>query len=371
MRDVRKRRKLFFGSSAGLAITLAVVALAVFGGFARASAASSCKELKLLTWQGYTDNSWVKPFEQKYGVKVKSTFIGSGDEEIAKVAAGGNKIYDATNLSVDNFHALLGVKSSMPLDVSRLTYYKQLYPFLQSRFAVGGKVYGVPWTWDINPFLYSTKLFPTPPTSWSVLWDPRLKGKVGVWDDLSTIYIAATVLGFDKPNPNHVFNLSDAELNQVLKKLKELKPNIRTIWSDGGELINLMANGEVQAGLGWSYIYNQLRLKHAPIGRTVFPNQGAHAWVDGWGITPNGNPSCRDMAYNWINWVTGPQMMAKVAIVDGYTPAHPGAASYLQPSLVKSLHMDNAAALVKRAIFKVDPVRRAKYVEIMNEFKAS
>ena len=38
----------------------------------------------------------------------------------------------------------------------------------------------------------------------------RLKDKISVWDELSTIYMAAQVLGYDKPDPNHVYNLTDA-----------------------------------------------------------------------------------------------------------------------------------------------------------------
>ena len=63
----------------------------------------------------------------------------------------------------------------------------------------GGKVYGVPFPWGQNPLLYDKTAFKTVPDSWSILWDPNLHGKVSVWDDLSTVYMAAQVLGFDKP----------------------------------------------------------------------------------------------------------------------------------------------------------------------------
>jgi spermidine/putrescine-binding protein len=72
-----------------------------------------------------------------------------------------------------------------------------------------------------------------------------------VWDDLSTVYMAAQVLGYDKPDPGHLYNLSDEELDAVKKKLIELKPNIRKMWSTGGELTNLFENHEVVIAMGW------------------------------------------------------------------------------------------------------------------------
>ena len=93
--------------------------------------------------------------------------------------------------------------------------------------------------WGPNPLIYDTTAFSQPPESWSMLWDPKYRGKISVWDDLSTVYMAAQVLGYDKPDPSQLYNLSDEQLEKVKKKLLELKPNIRKMWSTGGELTNL------------------------------------------------------------------------------------------------------------------------------------
>ena len=115
--------------------------------------------------------------------------------------------------------------------------------------------------------IYDTTAFPQPPDSWNVMWDPKLEGKVSVWDDLSTVYMAAQVLGYDKPDPAHLYNLSDDELEAVKKKLIELKPNIRKMWSTGGELTNLFQNHEVVIAMGWPLMTNQLRKSNFPSRR--------------------------------------------------------------------------------------------------------
>ncbi len=37
------------------------------------------KELRVLAWQGYADDDWVKQFEKETGADVKVVFIGSDD----------------------------------------------------------------------------------------------------------------------------------------------------------------------------------------------------------------------------------------------------------------------------------------------------
>ena len=109
--------------------------------------------------------------------------------------------------------------------------------------------------------IYDTTAFPQAPDSWSLMWDAKLKGKISVWDDLSTVYMAAQVLGYDKPDPGHLYNLSDEELNAVKKKLIELKPNVRKMWSTGGELTNLFQSREVVVAMGWPLKPSELHRK--------------------------------------------------------------------------------------------------------------
>ena len=78
--------------------------------------------------------------------------------------------------------------------------------------------------------IYDTTVFATAPESWIVLWDPKYKGKISVWDDLSTVYMAAQVLGYDKPNPDQLYNLSDEQLEAVMRVLLRTltKVNVNT-----------------------------------------------------------------------------------------------------------------------------------------------
>src|SRR6202011_1640899 len=47
---------------------------------------------------------------------------------------------------------------------------------------INGIHYGISLQWGPNTLLYSTKKFPTAPTSWSAVYDPANKGLVTAYD---------------------------------------------------------------------------------------------------------------------------------------------------------------------------------------------
>src|SRR6202044_3557447 len=157
--------------------------------------------------------------------------------------------YDVISPSSDVAGSIAAAGLAGPLGLLKKTIYPPLFPPLISLplVRVKGQVFGVPFMWGPDPLIYDTTVFAQAPDSWNVLWDPKYKGKISVWDDLSTIYMAAQVLGYDKPEPSQLYNLSDEQLEAVKKKLMELKPNIRKMWSTGGELTNLFQNHEIVA----------------------------------------------------------------------------------------------------------------------------
>ncbi|MFZ0284698.1 MAG: ABC transporter substrate-binding protein [Terriglobales bacterium] len=326
--------------------------------------------LNLLVWEGYADPSFVRGFEQQYHCKVTASYMGSSDELVAKLRGGSAGNYDVISPSSDVATSIAAAGLAAPLDLSKLPNYAQLSPQLTSLPLVRlkGQVFGVPFMWGPDPLLYDTTVFRQPPDSWNVLWDPKYKDKISVWDDLSTMYMAAQVLGFDHPDPSQLYNLSDEQLEAVKKKLLELKPNIRKMWSTGGELTNLFQNHEVVAAMGWPLMTNQLRKSGFPIGETI-PKENTTGWIDHLMITAGSEN--KELAQQFLVYMIGAEVQKKVTDVTGYTPANPQAARYMTAEQITSLHMDDVDNYQKRLYFWQNVPRRAKYNEIWNEVKAA
>src|SRR5229473_3558926 len=56
-------------------------------------------KLNVIAWEGYTDPSWVKPFEQQTGCTVNSKYAGSSDEMVTLMRQGGGTQYDLVSAS--------------------------------------------------------------------------------------------------------------------------------------------------------------------------------------------------------------------------------------------------------------------------------
>ena len=336
--------------------------------------ADSCSQktptLTLLVWEGYADPSFVRAFEDANHCKVSASYMGSSDELVAKLRGGSAGNYDVISPSSDVATSIASSGLAAPLDLSKIPSYGQLSPQLTSLplVRVNGQVYGVPFMWGPDPIIYDTTVFKQPPDSWNILWDPKYKGKVSVWDDLSTVYMAAQVLGYDKPDPSHLYNLSDTELDAVKKKLLELKPNVRKMWSTGGELTNLFESHEIVIAMGWPLNTADLKKAAFPVGETI-PKENTTGWIDHLMITAGSDN--KDLAYKFLEYMIEAKTQKLVSDKTHYVPANPQAAQFMQPDEVKMLHLDDVDNYQKRLYFWQNVPRRAKYTEIWNDVKAA
>jgi putative spermidine/putrescine transport system substrate-binding protein/spermidine/putrescine transport system substrate-binding protein len=344
----------------------AVCALVVVCG----SCAKKTPTLNLLVWEGYADPSFVRGFEEQCKCKVAASYMGSSDELVAKLRGGSAGNYDVISPSSDVAGMISSAGLAAPLDLSKIPSYNQLSPKLTSLplVRVNGQVFGVPFMWGPNPMIYETQAFPQAPDSWSALWDPKLKGKVSVWDELSTVYMAAQVLGYDKPDPSQLYNLSDEQLENVKKKLLELKPNIRKMWATGGELTNLFENHEIVIAMGWPLNTAELRKANFPVGETI-PKENTTGWIDHLMITAASEN--KELAYQFLEYMVQAKTQKAVTDVTHYTPANPQAGQSMTDAERKLLHLDDVDNYQKRIYFWQNVPRRAKYNEIWNEVKAA
>jgi spermidine/putrescine-binding protein len=339
-----------------------------------ATALGACKQkpetLSLLVWEGYADPSFLQPFEQSCHCKVVAAYMGSSDELVAKLRGGSASNYDVISPSSDVATSIVRAGLAAPLDLAKIPSYNQLSSRLRDSPLVktNGQTYGVPFVWGPNPLLYDTSALAQAPDSWGNLWQAKYKGKISLWDELSSVYMAAQVLGYDKPDPAQLYNLSDAQLDAVKKKLIELKPNIRKYWSTGGELTNLFQNHEVIAAMGWPLMTNQLRKINFPIAETI-PKENTTGWIDHLMITA-ASPR-KDLAQQFLEYMVEAKTQKLVTDVTHYTPANPATSHLLTPEERKILHLDDPDEYMKRIYFWQDVPRRAKYNEIWNEVKSA
>jgi spermidine/putrescine-binding protein len=322
-----------------------------------------------MVWEGYTDTLFTAPFERACGVRVNPTYMGSSDDLVAKLRAGGAQSVDLISPSSDAVTEIIQAGLASPLDLSRIPTYAELSASFRALPLAkkDGQTYGLPWAFGPNPLIYdTTKVRPTP-TSWSVLWEPAYRGKISLQDDIATLYMVAQYLGMDDPNDkSKLYNLSDADLAKVKAKMLELRPSVRKYWATAGDLTQLFQSGEVTLGEGWPLMTHQLRLAKFPAGE-VIPKEHTTAWADHWVLTSGAQNL--DAAYAWLEYAAQPFTQKLLADVTGYIVANPIAKTYMTPDQAAGQH-DVADYGAQVNFWQWSP-RREKYQEIWNEVKAA
>jgi len=334
--------------------------------FGASTTAYSAGELNVLTWEGYADESFIKPFEEETGCKVSATYVGSNDDIAPKLAAGGG-VYDLVSPSIDATKVLIEAGFIDPLDLSKLPRYAEIYDKFRTSEGINhdGAPYGVPFSWGSIPFMYRTDKFDTPPTSLAMLWDPEYKGKISLWDDKSALYVASRVLG----NMN-IYALSDDELEAAKNKLIEQKPLVRKYWGTAGELVDLYAAGEIWISNTWGGYQSALLAEQNIEVKEFIPEEGAEGWMDSWLIV-KGTPN-EDCAYKFLNMATTEQGQCGMSNINGYSSANPVAAkNCMTPEQFTDLHQDDVNYLDSLLLWENLRDRQTAYTNAWNAVKAA
>jgi len=279
--------------------------------------------LNLIAWEGYTEDQWVKPFEQKTGCQVNVKYGGSSDEMVTLMRQGGGGQYDMVSASGDASLRLIAGGDVQPVNVDLIPGYADFFEPLKSppHNTIDGKHYGVSLQWGPNTLLYNTEKVSPEPTSWSVLYDPKYKGQITVPNNPIQIADAALYLSKSQPDLGITdpYELNDEQFNAAIDLLKQQKPLIKKYWGLASDEIDLFKNGDATLGASWPYQTNTLQADNVPV-KDLIPQEGATGWADTWMLSAKAqHPNC---AYLWMQHVSTPLVQAQQAIFFGETPAN-------------------------------------------------
>ena len=236
-------------------------------------------QLNLVAWEGYTQPQWVKPFTKATGCKVNAKYAGSSDEMVTLMRQGGGSQYDMVSASGDASLRLIYGKDVQPINVNLIPDYKNFIPALKSppHNTIKGVHYGLSLQWGPNTLLYNTKKVTPAPTSWSVIYSKKYKGKVTVPDN--PIQIADAALYLSKTNKSlgitDPYELNSKQFNAAVALLKQQKPLIKKYWGLASDEIDLFKNGDAVIGAAWPYQTNTLIAAKVP-GEGPDPEGGRH-----------------------------------------------------------------------------------------------
>jgi putative spermidine/putrescine transport system substrate-binding protein len=325
-----KRIRFGYVALAALVTALAVPAAGVSKGSALPTSVGAGEgKLTLVAWEGYTDKKWVGPFEKATGCKVTAKYAGTSNDMFNLMTSGGGGQYDMVSASGDASLRLIYAGAVQEVNVNLIPSYKDFFKAFQSppNNTVDGKHYGVSLQFGPNVLLYNTAK-EKQPTSWSVLYDPKNKGKITIPDNPIQIADAALYLSKTKPSLGITdpYELTKAQLAAAVGLLKQQRPLVKKYWALASDQIDLFKNGGSTLGASWPYQYSQLLAAKTKVA-AVIPKEGATGWLDTWMLSSKAkHPNC---AYKWLQYISTPKVQALQGVTWGETPVNKKACAYM------------------------------------------
>lgn len=260
-----------------IAVVVALVVL-VAGWLTRSHwLGSDAKEINVLMWSGYEEPDILKPFTEKTGIKVNfKTFVG-GDAMFALLSQSKG-VYDAVIVDPEYIEKLHAAGRLKELDRKDFPMDDYIAPFRDFPLSsIGGKLYAPVVEFGANAIVYNTKhITPEEASSYSILLDPKVKGRVGVWDwYLPIMGVMSRSMGNANP-----YDLNEEQFSALKGRMAQWRPQLRAIHSNIPEVLAALASEEtwiVPGGAGWAAAALQQQGKPYD---WVVPAEGGVMWVD-------------------------------------------------------------------------------------------
>ena len=294
-------------------------------------------EVSIVAWAGYiergeTDKNydWVTKFEADTGCKVSVKTAATSDEMVALMNEGG---FDLVTASGDASLRLIAGKRVQEINTALIPSWSTIDQRLQDApwHTVNGKHYGVPYMWGPNVLMYNTKVFPTPPDSWNVVFEKMdlpdgksNEGRVQAYDGPIYIADAAQYLMAHKPELGikDPYELNEDQYQAALELLRGQRQLVSRYWHDAMIQIDDFKNEGVVASGSWPFQVNLLKSEGQPVA-SVIPQEGATGWADTTMLHAEAeHPNC---AYKWFEHQLSSNLQSDLSVWFGAVPSVPAA----------------------------------------------
>jgi spermidine/putrescine transport system substrate-binding protein len=302
-------------------------------------------EINVLSWGNYIDFA-LPAFEKKYGVKVNIDYYADEKEAMNKIRAAGLGTYDVVFLGVGQEEVAMKQGLTDPIDVSKLSNFKDMYePFQKPK--ADGTYDHVTYSWGANGLIaYDPSKTGGPIKSWKDVYSGKFKGRIGKIDKANEQAYRTVFQSGLKYGP-----MNDEQWGTVAKTLGADMPQVRTIYQHYDEMTQLLAAGEIWIADTDDGGFRQAKAKGLKL-ELAYPEEGYIAWYDGPCLIKNAPHP--EAAYAFIDHMISAETQAQLGKELGYAPANKKAAALMDPKLRETLGVDKTEENLAHVQFQRD-----------------
>lgn len=254
-----------------------------------------------------------KPFMERTGAKIEYV-IGNPREHLAKIIAtrGQAPPFDVVQVDDSVKEQLLRLNLVEKLDLSKIPNMKNVARVIIEQPELGPPFMIIPIGIAYNTEKFKEAGIPAP-TSWDILWDPRVAGKVAI-PDLNVVMGVHTLMAAAQRAAGNPYDYEAG-----IAELKKIKLN--HIYSSPVEVATQVTAGNVWA-LAWTEgRTNELRFRNFPVRYVNAATGGKKGSMDIDSMHLIRGSKQKALAEIYINLTLESEAQLKFAKAEGWTPA--------------------------------------------------
>lgn len=319
-RSQLSRRAMLGGAGAG-ATALALAACSPGGAAKPTAPPDNSANDKTLTWANWAlyldeddagDHPTLDKFTEASGISVEykvdvddnNSYYGKVKDQLALGQDVGADVVCLTDWMVSRW---IRFGYTQPFDDAKIPNKANLNPDLVDVDFDPGRVQSLPWQGGFAGICWNKEKLPNGLRTVDDLWDPELKGRVGVLSEMrDTLGIIMSNNGVDISGA-----WGEDEFNAALDIFREnvTSGQIRNI--KGNSYIEDLQNEDTLAAIVWSGDITALNAEAGDRWEFIIPEGGGTLWNDNF-LIPIGSPR-KSNAEELINWYYDPAIAAEVA----------------------------------------------------------
>lgn len=303
-----------------LLMALLVVAIAILV----AACGEEKPKLNVYNWGDYIDTDVLDQFEEEYGVKVVYDTFATNEDLYVKLKQGGSD-YDVIFPSDYMIERMIRENLLVKIDKNNIPNIEKVGDnFLNHDYDLNNE-YSIPYMWGTVGIIYNKANISGEITSWADLWNPAYEGQIVMYNSQrDSLAVALKKLGYSLNSRNI------DELEAAKRELIAQKPLVKAYLGD--EIKEAIISGEADIGVVYSGDAVAM-IRENPDLEYVIPSEGTNLWFDAM-VIPSTTQN-KELAEQFINFMTRPDIAAKNAEYIGYSSPVPEAVDLL-PEEVKN-----------------------------------
>lgn len=291
---------------------------------------ASAEELIVLDWSGYEDSGFIGAYVDAHDGPPNYSFFGEEEEAFQKLRSGFKvDVAHPCSQSVSKWR-LAGLIE--PLDISRIERWDDVNE-VKEAFKHDGSYYMLPTDWGTTSLAYRTdKVDASRMNSVQVFLDPAFAGQVSLPDNVDDIY----ALAFLATGVTDWTTATQEDFERASAWLRKAHENVVTYWTDGADLGQLMATGEVTLAWAWNETPTALIAQDIPVAINRETVEGSTSWFCGYVNVVDG-PNSEDLMYDFLNAWLEPESAVHIVNEFGYGNGNQAAMDGLSVELLNEV----------------------------------